>query len=127
LELIHTDIWGPAATVSTSGYKYYISFIDAHSRFTWLYLLKTKGEALNTFLIFKNLVEKQFNVPIKAIQSDGGGEFVAFREFLLQEGVTHKISCPHTHEQNGVVERRHRHIVETGLTLLHQSSLHLKY
>lgn len=46
---------------------------------------------------------------------------------LRRAGIIHRVSCPHTSEQNGIVERKHRHVVETGLTLLAQSSLPLKY
>ena len=75
LELIHTDLWGPAHTISKNGNRYYITFIDAYSRFTWIYIIKQKSEALHTFVNFKNQVELQTGLKIKALQSDGGGEF----------------------------------------------------
>jgi hypothetical protein len=37
------------------------------------------------------------------------------------------VSCPHTHQQNGAIERKHRHIVETGLALLSHAHLPLKF
>jgi histone deacetylase 1/2 len=49
LEIIHSDVWGPAQT-SVSGHQYYVSFVDAYSRFTWLYLLKHKSEVFKVFL-----------------------------------------------------------------------------
>ncbi|KAK9224840.1 hypothetical protein WN943_009878 [Citrus x changshan-huyou] len=52
LELIHTNLWGPAPITSLNGYKYYISFIDDYSRYTWIYPLKTKSQALSVFIIF---------------------------------------------------------------------------
>jgi histone deacetylase 1/2 len=42
-------------------------------------------------------------------------------------GISHHVSCPHTCQQNGTAERKHRHIVETGLALLAHSSLPLRY
>jgi hypothetical protein len=42
-------------------------------------------------------------------------------------GITHQVSCPHMHQQNGVAERKHRHIVEMGLSLLATASMSLKY
>lgn len=126
-ELIYCDLWGPAPVVSSTGFNYYISFIDANTRFTWLYLLKNNSEALQTFLTFKNMVELQFQTKIKAIQMDWGGEFRSFPKVLQEFGIIHRVICPHTHHQNGVVERKHRHIVESGLTLLSHASLPLKF
>uniref|UniRef100_A0A803Q0C6 Retrovirus-related Pol polyprotein from transposon TNT 1-94 n=1 Tax=Cannabis sativa TaxID=3483 RepID=A0A803Q0C6_CANSA len=59
LELLHSDLWGPVPTNSSNGYRYYISFVDAYSRYTWLYLLRTRDEALPTFTKFKTQVELQ--------------------------------------------------------------------
>ena len=59
LELVATDLWGPAPICSDYGYKYYISFIDAYSRYTWIYFLKAKYETYNDVLHFISLVENQ--------------------------------------------------------------------
>lgn len=61
-----------------------------------------------------------FDHKIKSLQSDGGGEFTStrFKNLLIQNGISHRISCPHTPKQNGVAERKHHHIVETWLSLL---------
>lgn len=72
-------------------------------------------------------MENQFNKKIKIYQCDGGGEFSSqvFIDHLAQFGIQRQISCPHTPEQNGVAERKHRHLVETGLTLLFNASVPL--
>lgn len=127
LELIFCDLWGPAPMVSSMGYKYYISFVDAFSRYTWIYFLKVKSDALSIFTQFQKLVENQFNCKIKAVQSDWGGEFRPFSQYLASIGVVHRLICPHTHHQNGVIERKHRHIVDMGLSLLSQASLPLSF
>uniref|UniRef100_A0A803Q5I3 GAG-pre-integrase domain-containing protein n=1 Tax=Cannabis sativa TaxID=3483 RepID=A0A803Q5I3_CANSA len=57
LQLLHSDLWGPAPINSANGYRYYISFVDAYSRYTWLYLLRTRDEALPTFTKFKTQIE----------------------------------------------------------------------
>ncbi|KAH9667020.1 retrovirus-related pol polyprotein from transposon RE1 [Citrus sinensis] len=127
LELIHTDLWGPAPILSTHGHRYYISFVDDKTRYTWLFPLVAKSQALETFITFKNQIEKQSNLTIKALQTDMRGEFKAFEPYLKREGITLRHSCPYLHEQNGKVERKHRHIVETGLTLLAQAKMPLKF
>jgi hypothetical protein len=50
-----------------------------------------------------------------------------FKNFLSNHGIFHRLTCPHTSQQNGIVERKHRHILEMGLTLLAQSGLPPKY
>jgi histone deacetylase 1/2 len=125
LELVFCDLWGPSPVESSCGYSYFLTCVDAFSRFTWIYPLKLKSHTLLTFQNFKAMVELQYNLPIKAVQTDGGGEFRPFTQFLTPLGITHRLTCPHTHHQYGSVERKHRHIVETGLTLLAQSKLPL--
>ncbi|KAJ4711692.1 Retrovirus-related Pol polyprotein from transposon TNT 1-94 [Melia azedarach] len=127
LEIIHSDLWGPAPILSNQGYRYYIAFIDDKTNFTWIYPMKTKGEALNIFKQFKTQVETMLDKKIKAFQCDMGGEFKTFEPYLKQTGITLRYSCPYTHHQNGKAERKHRHIVETGLTLLAQASMPLKF
>ncbi|KAG8488310.1 hypothetical protein CXB51_016328 [Gossypium anomalum] len=59
--------------------------------------------------------------------TDGGGEFRSLSNELARLGIQHRVTCSHISEQNGVVERRHRHIIEMGLTLLAKASMPLKY
>ena len=122
-DMIHSDLWGASPVVSRNGYHYYVSFVDAFSRYTWIFLLKQKSQVFDIFIHFKTLVETQFSKKIKVLQSDWGGEYRSLTSFFQQFGIVHKLSCPHTPEQNGVAERKHRHIVETGLTLLAQASM----
>lgn len=123
LQLVHSDLWGPSPIISRNGYRYYVTFVDHYSRFTWLYLLKTKGEVETVFKHFKSLVENQFNARIKSFQSDWGGEYRGLASFFQECGIHHRLSCPHTPQQNGLIERKHRHIVEMGLSILAQSGL----
>lgn len=126
-ELVVCDLWGPAPMKSTGGYTYFLTCVDAFSRFVWVTPLRLKSDTLTQFIQFKKMVELQFNCLIKCVQSDGGGEFRPFTKYLTELGIVHRFTCPHTHHQNGLVERKHRHIVETGLTLLAQSTLPLKF
>lgn len=86
-----------------------------------------KNDVFNIFKIFQLLVERQFDTKIKQVQSDWGGEFRFLSTFFKSIGIHHRTSCPHTSEQNGTIERRHSHVVDTGLSLLAQASLPLKY
>jgi hypothetical protein len=75
LEIIHTDICGPFPMKSMDGYDSFITFTDDYSRFGYIYLIKERTEALNKFKIFKAEVENQYNLKIKIVRSDHGGEY----------------------------------------------------
>ena len=92
-----------------------------------MYPIKHKSDSLNVFLRFQSLVEKYFNRPIKKIFSDKDGEYVKLKPHFSSCGITHLTFPPHTLKHNGYAERRHYHIVETGLSLLSHSKLPLKF
>ncbi|KAF5467872.1 hypothetical protein F2P56_012083 [Juglans regia] len=124
LELIHSDVW-TSPVMSISGCKYYVLFIDDFSRFSWMFPLKQKSDVALCFIKFNCLVENLFSYKIKQLQTDNGGEYLshAFKTFLDNHGILNRLTCPHTSEQNGISGRKHRHLTETGLTLLAQSHL----
>lgn len=69
LELVFSDVWGPA--IDSVGRKnYYVSFIDDFSKFTWIYLIKYKSEVFQKFKEFQNLVERHFDRKIISMQTD---------------------------------------------------------
>jgi len=108
-------------------YTYYVSFIDDFSKFTWIYLIKKKSDVLQVFQEFQQKVERKFERKIKTVQSDWGGEYEKLHSFFRRIGIIHHVSCPHAHQQNGIAERKHRHIVEVGLALLANAGMPLKY
>uniref|UniRef100_A0A2N9HIJ5 Integrase catalytic domain-containing protein n=1 Tax=Fagus sylvatica TaxID=28930 RepID=A0A2N9HIJ5_FAGSY len=128
-ELVHADLWGPAPVVSTNAFRYYLVLVDDFTKFTWVYLLKHKSDTLTSFSQFRAMVETQFSLPIKALRSDCGGEFTSnqFNQFCASKGIIHQLSCPHTPQQNGVAERKHRHLVQCALALISQSNLPMSY
>lgn len=101
--------------------------MDSFTIYTWIYLLDTKLEAMQAFKLFLMFFKTQFNTTIKVVQSDNGGEFRPFTNFLNELGISHRLTYPYNSHQNGTVERKHRHIIEMGLKLLAHSSISLKY
>ena len=77
-----------------------------------------KSDVFSTFQHLQTLIKRQFSLKIKSVQTDWGGEYRKLNKFFQTIGIHHRLIYPHTHEQNSTVERRHQHIVETGLTLL---------
>lgn len=69
LELIYSDVQGPASLSSTSGAHYYISILYDATKFLWLFPLKLKSDAHQTFILFQTVMECKFNRKIKALQS----------------------------------------------------------
>jgi len=94
LDLIYTDVWGLAPVSSRFGAKYYVSFLDAYSKYTWLYHISLNSDVLSVFSTFKSYVERLFNTKIKAIQSDWGGKYRPVNNLLQQLGIHHRVSCP---------------------------------
>lgn len=79
----------------------------------------------DVFEIFKqiiSMVERQFNSKVKNVKIDWRGEYRKLSSYFTTMGIVHRLSYPHTHEQNGFVERHNKH-VETGFTLLAQGNV----
>jgi transposase InsO family protein len=94
--------------LTRAGKKYFISFIDDATRFSQLYLVKTKDEALNCFKIYKAEVENQLEKKIKRVRSDRGGEYLSnyFGEFCAEHGIIHETTAPYSPPSNGVAKRK---------------------
>jgi hypothetical protein len=90
-------------------------------------MLRRKSEVFQRFQDFQNLVERMFNRKIVAMQTDWGGEYQKLNTFFQRVGISHHVSCPYAHQQNGSAERKHRHIVEVVLSLLAHASMPLKF
>ena len=75
------------------------------------------------FKVFLPLIEKQFSTKIKILRSDSGGEYMSneFQFFLQSHGIISQRSCPFTPQQNGVAERKNRHLLDVVCTLLIES------
>ena len=84
--------------------------------------MKNKSDTRNHVIDFVNLVENQFETKVKVIRSDNGHEF-KMHDFFNSKGIIHQTSCLETPEQNGVVERKHQHLLNVTRTLIFQSKI----
>ena len=66
-DIIHSDVWGMSPVISHANYKYFVTFIDDYSRFTWVYFLRSKDEVFSTFKFFHAYVQTQFSSKIKIL------------------------------------------------------------
>ena len=120
LELIHGDLCRPI-TPSTSARNIYIfMLINDHSRYMWSILLKEKSEAFEKFKRFNARVEQESRTTIKTFRTDRGEEFVSheFNTFCEENGITRHLTAPYSPQQNGVVERRNRTLMEMTMSVL---------
>ncbi|XP_052189227.1 uncharacterized protein LOC127799330 isoform X3 [Diospyros lotus] len=118
--LVHSDVWGPSRVVSVLGFQYFITFIDDYSRCTWLYLMKNRSELFSIFETFCAEIKTQFDTSVQVLRSDNAPEYFSlpFITFISSQGILHQSSCAYTPQQNEVVERKNRHLIETARTLL---------
>ncbi|KAK1680292.1 hypothetical protein QYE76_041140 [Lolium multiflorum] len=120
LELLHLDLFGPSHYDTLGGSKYGLVIVDDYSRYSWVFLLKSKDETHREFIIFAKKAQRMYESEIKAIRTDNGTEFKNYtmQEFVDDEGIKHEFSAPYTPQQNGVVERKNRTIIEMARTML---------
>ena len=125
LELVHGELCGPISPKTASGYRYFFLLVDDYSRFMWIYFLKSKDEAFKNFKSFRALVENKSERKIKVFRTDRGGEFTSneFKEYCEGAGIERHYTTPYTPQQNGVVERRNRTVVEMGRSCLKEMQL----
>jgi len=121
-ELVHSDVWGPCPIVSKTGHKYFVTFVDDFSRMTWIYFMKSRSEVFTHFCAFCAEVKTQFNTSVRILRSDNAKEYMSelFQSYMRQHGILHQTSCVDTPSQNGVAERKNRHLLETARALLFQ-------
>jgi transposase InsO family protein len=120
LELLHMDLFGPIAYISIGGSKYCLVIVDDYSRFTWVFFLQEKSQTQESLKGFLRWAQNEFGLRIKKIRSDNGMEFKnsQIEGFLEDEGIKHEFSSPYTPQQNGVVERKNRTLLNMARTML---------
>jgi transposase InsO family protein len=126
-EIIHCDLWGPYRTPSTCGAYYFLTIVDDYSRVVWIYLLMDKREVSQNLKDYFSLVERQFNKQVKIFRSDNGTEFTCMKKYFLEHGIIFQTSCTATPQQNGRVERKHRHILNVARALRFQGNLPIDF
>ena len=114
---------------SFSGAKYFLTIIDDASWGVWVFLMNEKNEASQYLMDFFEMTKTQFGAKVKIIRSDNGAEFTStsMKKFYRDNGIIHETSCADTPQQNGTVERKHRHILNVARALRFQANLPLEF
>lgn len=118
--LIHSDIWGPSKVKNLNDARWFITFIDDHTRMTWTYLMKEKSETSRIFQSFYNLILTQFHSKIQVLKTDNARDYfnTHLGHYLVEKGIVHTSSCVDTPQQNGVAERKNRHLLEVSRAIM---------
>ncbi|GKB09915.1 retrovirus-related pol polyprotein from transposon TNT 1-94, partial [Tanacetum coccineum] len=130
LYLLHMDLCGPMRVESINGKKYNLIIVDDYSRFMWVKFLRLKDEAPTIIIKCLKQIQVHLNATIKNVRTDNGTEFVnqTLKDYYENVGISHQTSVARTPQQDGVVERWNRTLVEAARTMLifSKASLYLR-
>nr|GEY08056.1 hypothetical protein [Tanacetum cinerariifolium] len=120
LHLLHTDLCGPMRIASINGKRYVLMIVDDYSCYTWVLFLRSKDEAPDVIIKFLKRITVLLQSLVIIIRTDNGTEFKnqVLKEYFDTVGISHQMSSVRTPQQNGVVERRNRTLVEAARTML---------
>nr|GFB23128.1 hypothetical protein [Tanacetum cinerariifolium] len=129
LNLLHMDLCGPMRVASINVKKYIMVIVDDYSRYTWTLFLRSKDETPEVLKEFLTMIQRNLQAPVITVRTDKGTEFLnkTLNVFFKEEGIQHQTSTARTPEQNGVVERRNRTLVEAARTMFSASQLPLSF
>jgi exonuclease III len=108
LDLLHSNLYEMNGILTKGGKGYFITFINDSTIFCYVYLLKSKDEALHYFKTYKAEVENQLKRKIKRLRSDRGGEYFSgdFSVFCVEHDIINERTLPYSQQSNGVAERK---------------------
>nr|GFA60524.1 hypothetical protein [Tanacetum cinerariifolium] len=112
---------------SVNGKRYVLVIVDDYSRYTWTYFLRSKDETPEVLIDFLRLVQRGLQAQVRVVRTDKGTDFLnqTLHAYFAAEGILHQTSVARTPEQNGVVERRNRTLVEAARTILRAAKVPL--
>ena len=106
-QLVFPDLMGPFTPEALGSYKYVSKIFDEHTRWTEIYLLKSKDGALQAFQSFVQSKVVPSGVHVERLRADKGGEFIGndFKDYCTQTGVLLEYASTNTQQQIGMSER----------------------
>ena len=97
-DLLHMDVWGPYKVPTYDGMKFFLTLVDDHTRWTWIYFMHLKSDVITILEDFIVMVSTKFGKKIKSVRSDNGSEFFnhSCSALLKNFGIVHQSSCSYT-------------------------------
>ena len=129
LKLIHSDICGPMNVRARHRAQYFITFIDDFTQFGHVYLISHRSEALDCFKRYSTLVVNQLNTKIKSLRTDRGREYLSdlFKAYSDEKGIPRQLTIPYTSNQNGVIKRRNKTLLDMVRSMMAQAKLLISF
>ncbi len=123
MERVHSDVCGPMSVNTRDGKRYFVSFVDDHSRYATIYLLRAKSEVKDALRHYLRSAPR--GRRCRFLHTDQGGEYKNddVAKLLLKHGIVHETSSSHTPEHNGVAKRFNRTVLDMVRCMLLDSSL----
>ncbi|GJZ96532.1 retrovirus-related pol polyprotein from transposon TNT 1-94 [Tanacetum coccineum] len=120
LYLLHMDLCSSMRVESINGKKYILVIVDDYSRFTWVRFLRSKDEAPDAIIKCIKNIQVRLNAIVRNVRIDNGTEFVnqTLRDFYENVSISHQTSIARTPQQNSIVERQNRTLMEAARTML---------
>ncbi|GJW91479.1 retrovirus-related pol polyprotein from transposon TNT 1-94 [Tanacetum coccineum] len=120
LYLLHMDLCEPMRVDSINGKKYILVIVDDYSRFTWVKFFRSKDETPEVIIKCLKQIQVCLNASVRNILIDNGIEFVnqTHKDYCENVIIIHQTSVAHTPQQNNVVKRQNRTLVEAARTML---------
>lgn len=114
LQLLHPDLCKPIS--DPTSLKYILTFINDHSRFTWVYFLMHKSDTFQAFKTFQALVKKQLSTSIQMLRTDCGGEYMStdFQHHWSVAGIHRQLTTVLTPHQNDVAKWKNKTILKSA-------------
>ena len=106
--IIHSDVWGPSCVKNISGTRWFVLFVDDHTRITWVFLMKEKLEVGQVFQNFNTMIQTQFHTKIQIFRTDNAKEYFThiLGNYIQSQGNIHQSSCVDTLQQNDIAKRK---------------------
>ena len=120
LDIVWTDVKGPSLDKAIYGFRYYVTFTDDMTRFSWVFPLMIKSEVFAAFRLFEAMAERETGLKIKVLHMDGGGEYVSneMRIYCRNKGYRVHFTQAYGASMNSIPERLNRTIIEHASAMM---------
>nr|GFA74068.1 putative ribonuclease H-like domain-containing protein [Tanacetum cinerariifolium] len=129
LYLLHMDLCGPMRFESINEKRYVLVVVDDYSQYTWVFFLHSKDEASDVIISFIKKTQVNFQLQVQRVRTDNGTKFKnkTLAKFFDEVDISQQFFATRTPQQDGVVERRNRTLVEAARTMITLQTYHCFY